>query len=141
MAATVWSLSTISFNSGADGSGVEWWAEVPMGWSTPTSTARALDRVTAAGSVIVGARVGHRSLLVSNAHVVAPSKTARWAAQNALEATVEGLIATAAALSVVEPTATKTLQVRYLSGFIVRVRSAVAFEFDLPLVAPSPTKT
>lgn len=140
MAATVWSLGTISFNSGADGSGVEWWADVPMGWSTPTSTARAIDRVTAVGSVIVGARAGHRALLVSNAHVVAPSRTARWAAQNALEAVVEGLITTAASLSVVEPAGTKSLQVRYLSGFVLRVRSAVAFEFDLPLVAPSPTK-
>jgi hypothetical protein len=141
MAATNWSLATISFNSGADGSGVEWWADVPMGWSTLTSTARVLDRGTADGSVIVGARVAHRSLLVSNAHVVAPSQAARWAAQNSLEALVEGLVTTGDDLSVVEPGGTKTLEVRYLSGFIVRVRSAVAFEFDLPLVAPSPTKT
>lgn len=141
MAATVWTLSTISFNSGADGNGVLWWADVPMGWSTPSSTGRPIERVTAAGSLIVGARPSHRALLVSKATVLAPSRSARWVAQNALEAVVEGLITTAASLSVVEPTATKSLSVRYLSGFLLRVRSDVSFEFDLPLVAPSPTKT
>lgn len=141
MAATVWTLSTLSFNSGADGSGVEWWADVPMGWSVPTSTGRAMDRVTADGAVILGARKAQRALLVTKATVLAPSHTARWAAQNALETVVEGLIATSATLSVVEPTATKSLSVRYLSGFVLRVRSDVSFEFDLPLVALSPTKT
>lgn len=141
MGATVWTLGSLSFNSGADTDGVSWWADVPMGWTTPVSTGRTIDRVTAAGSLIVGARLSHRALLVSRAKVIAPTHAKRWAAENALSAIVEGLVTTPATLAVVEPTATKSLSVRYLSGFAVRTRSDGWFEFDLPLVALSPTKT
>ena len=139
--ATTWTLDTISFNSGADVNGVQWWADPPTGWNTLTSTGQVIDRVTANGSIIAGARLAHRSLLVKRAEVLAPSSSTRWAAQTALEALVETMITTAVTLTVAEPAGNKSLSVRYVNGFDVRILTAASFEFTLPLLALSPTKT
>lgn len=141
MGATIWTLDTLSFNAGPDGNGVEWWATVPSGWNSPTSTGRVIDRGTADGSIIAGARLAHRSLLVSKAQVFAPSQAERWAAQNLLEATVEAMVTAAAELVVAEPDGDAAVDVRYLDGLAVRIKTADWFEFDLPLVALAPAKT
>lgn len=139
MAATVWTLGAISFNSGADADGVYWWADIPTGWHTPRSPAKVVNRAGVNGGLIFGARKAPRTLQIT-AEVIAPDQTDATEARNALETLVDGLITTAADLTVVELGGAKKLSVRYLDGLNVTVRTAVSFSFQLPLVALSPTK-
>ncbi|HVM07191.1 MAG TPA: hypothetical protein VM345_01910 [Acidimicrobiales bacterium] len=141
MSATVFSLGSIEINSGEDVNGVEWWGVFPQGWNSPRSAGRVVDRGTAPGSVIVGARQSHRSLLLSKIQVFAPDEEGRWAAQALLEATCEAMITTPATLTVSEPDGDVSMDVRYVEGLAIRVRSGAWFEFDLPLVALSPMKS
>lgn len=140
MAATVWTLDTLSFNSGPDGGGVEWWADVPTGWHTPRSTGRVVVGVGLTGALVLWARDAPRTLQAT-AYVLAPSYSARWAAQNALEAIVEAMITVPATLQVDELVGSKSVEVRYIDGMAVTVRSAVSFTFLLPVVALDPAKT
>lgn len=139
MAATVWSLGSISFNSGPDGNGVLWSADVPTGWHTPRSAGRVVNRAGVNGGLIFGARKAPRTLQIT-AKVYAPTHAAAETARNALEALVDGLITTAATLQVNEISGNKSLSVRYIDGLNVTVRSRVMFTFQLPLVALNPTK-
>lgn len=139
MAATVWTLGSLSFNSGPDADGVEWWANVPTGWHTPRSAGRVLNRAGLDGGLIFGARKAPRTLQIT-ATVLAPAATDATEARNALETLVDGLVDTAADLTVNEIGGAKKLAVRYVDGLNVTVRSAVMFTFQLPVIALSPAK-
>lgn len=140
MAATVITVGGLTFNNGPDGSGVIWAADIPSGWDGTDTQTRVLDKVTAAGGVIVGARLGARSLVL-NGTVLAPSRTLMWAARNTLEAAAVALLTTAGNLVVQEPGGNKTLSVRYVGRLKIDQRTANWFRFQLPLTAPNPTKT
>lgn len=139
MAATIWTLGALSFNSGADADGVIWVADVPTGWHSPRSAGRVVNRAGLNGGLIFGARKAPRTLQIT-AKVLAPDQTDATEARNALETLVDGLITTSADLTVAEIGGSKKLAVRYVDGLQVTVRSAVFFTFQLPLVALSPTK-
>lgn len=137
--ATTWTLGSISFNSGPDGDGVEWWADVPTGWHTPRSAGRVVNRAGVHGGLIFGARKAPRTMQIT-ATVIAPDATDATEARNALEALAESMIASAEILQVNEPGGSKKLDVRYVDGLNITVRSAVMFTFQMPVVALSPTK-
>lgn len=136
--ATEWSLGAITFNDGGTG-GVEWWADVPTGWHTPRSAGRVVNRAGVNGGLIFGARLAARTLQTTGT-VIASSHAAAESARNQLEAAVEAMIATAATLVVEEIGGHKSLQVRYVDGLVITVRSQVMFTFQLPLVALNPAK-
>lgn len=138
--ATLWTLESFSFNDGPDGEGVSWWADVPRGWNAPTAATQLVDRQTASGALLVGARQAARTLQIT-AQVIAPDNSAMWAAVNNLETFVEGLIFTAATITVQEPQGDVAMGVRYREGFVPRIDSPRSFSFVLPLVAIDPTKT
>ena len=122
----------------ADTNGAYWYVESFDGWESPEVRITTIALTGSAGAAVGEAFYGPLSVVVEG-DCVAPSIAAMWASQARLRAAVTP--DPAVWLIVHESPTAQKVPVRLASALRVRLhRAGVGFHFQIPLIAPNPTK-
>lgn len=133
-------LGTLSFNTGtADANGTFWYATEMDGWDSEDVRIQTFEPDLQQGVVITTLLKAPRALTITGVSK-SPSENAFWTAYNGLDSVLP-ISMTSVAFKVYESTGTKQVMVHRAGRIRKRFVGVGAFEFEIPMIAPSPDKT
>lgn len=132
-------LAGLTFNSGPDGDGDEFFISDVDGWDSTGVEFVAVERPLSDGGVIVRSRRASRALTVTG-WVVAADADNLGRARSKLEVAFSGIITADGTMAVDQDDGTKTLTVRLAQPLRSRSVGAMAITFEAGLLAANPIK-
>lgn len=133
-------LAGLTFNSGPDSDGDEFWIIDVDGWDSAGVEQVMVERPISDGAVLVRARRSARALIVSG-EVIASTRAHLGRARHKLETAFDGIITSDGTFAVDQDDGTFTLTVRLAQRLRTRSDGDFAVSFEADLIAADPVKT
>jgi len=140
MAVTEVRLAGLTFNSGPDSDGDEFFVEDVDGWDGTGVELVTVERPISDGAILVRARRTSRTLTISGC-VVASAHGQLGRARHKLEAAMDSIVTADGTFAVDQDDGTWTLAVRLAQRLRTRSAGDLAITFEADLLAADPTKT
>lgn len=132
-------LAGLTFNSGPDGDGDEFFISDVDGWDSTGVELVTIERPLSDGGVVVRSRRASRALTVTGWAVAADANNL-GRARSKLEVAFSGIITADGTMAVDQDDGTKTLTVRLAQPLRTRSVGSMAITFEAGLLATNPTK-
>lgn len=140
MAVTEVRLAGLTFNSGPDSDGDEFFITDVDGWDGTGVEQVTVERPLSSGAVLVRGRQTSRPLTVTG-EVVAAGPSYLGRARRKLESAMAGIVTADGTFAADEDGTTLTLTVRLAQRLRTRSDGDTAISFEADLIAADPTKT
>jgi len=140
MTVGVVTLGGLTFNAGPDSDGDEFAIGEIVGWDGGAVEQVMVERPLSDGAVVAHGRRTARALSLSG-HASGSSIQDGFRARRKFEAAIDSLITADGTLTVDEGDDVYSLTVRLAAQPDTRQAGPYGIEFDIPLIAPDPTKT
>lgn len=133
-------LAGLTFNSGPDSDGDEFWIENVDGWDSASVELVLVERPISDGAVIARARRSARPLTVAGC-VIASSAGHLGRARRKLEVAMDGIITADGTFEADQDDGTWAFTVRLAQRLRTRPAGDLAITFEADLIAANPVKT
>jgi len=140
MAVTEARLAGLTFNSGPDSDGDEFWISDVDGWDSAGVELVVSERPLSDGAILVRARRTSRTLTVTG-EVIASAPGHLGRARRKLETAFDGIITSDGTMAVDQDDDTWALTVRLAQRLRTRPDGDTAISFEADLIAVNPAKT
>jgi hypothetical protein len=140
MAVTEVRLAGLTFNSGPDSDGDEFWISDVDGWDGAGVELITVERPLSTGAVLVRGRQTSRTLTVTG-EVIAADRSHLGRARGKLETAMAGIVTADGTFAADEDDTTMTLTVRLAQRLRTRSDGDTAISFEADLIAVDPAKS